>query len=46
MTTAADENNKLLEKFGKILKELTFHAREGSTCRHTVAQFLEEMEFG
>jgi hypothetical protein len=40
-----DENNKLLEKFNKIIKELTYHAREGSTCRHSVAQFLEELEF-
>lgn len=45
MTTPADENNKLLEKLGKILKELTSHAREGLTCRHTVAQFLEDLEF-
>ena len=40
-----DENNKLLEKFSKIIKDLTFHAHEGSTCRHSAAQFLEQVEF-
>jgi hypothetical protein len=40
-----DENAELLERFQQILKELTFHAREGSSCQHNVKQLLDQLEF-
>jgi hypothetical protein len=40
-----DENTKLLERFQHILRELTFHAKEGSSCQHRVRQLLDELEF-
>ncbi len=40
-----DENAKLFEKLQHILKQLTFHAKEGSACRHRIKQFLDEIEF-
>jgi hypothetical protein len=40
-----DENTKMLERFQHILKELTFHAKEGDSCQHRVRQLLDELEF-
>jgi hypothetical protein len=38
-----DENTRLLEQFQEILKELTFHAKEGPSCQHRVRQLLDEL---
>jgi hypothetical protein len=40
-----DENAQLLQRFEDILKELTFHAREGNSCQHNVKQLLDQLEF-
>lgn len=40
-----DNNSKLFEKLQHILEQLTFHAKEGTACRHRIRQFLDEIEF-
>jgi hypothetical protein len=39
-----DENTDLLERFQHILKNLTFHAKEGNSCQHRVRELLDELE--
>jgi hypothetical protein len=40
-----DENSQLLQRFQDILKELTFHAKEGPSCQHNVRQLLDQLDF-
>jgi hypothetical protein len=45
MTGVDDENTKLLQRLQLILKELTFHAKEGDSCQHNVRELLAELGF-